>query len=147
MKRETDEGRRRREQLRQGREQLRQGREQLVQKVTGPVELRDDETKVHEIGRRTYIVADVEPLDVDGVRTVQVGTAVWLVGFLALLPFWSSLAENDRTWWLWTCLTGLGLGLVGLEYCVRRKRTRALLREDDEGTQDPAGPDPAGSGA
>ena len=28
----------------------------------------------HEIGNRTYIVADVEPLDVDGVRTVEVGT-------------------------------------------------------------------------
>ena len=28
----------------------------------------------HEIGNRTYIVADVEPLDVDGVRTIEVGT-------------------------------------------------------------------------
>ena len=27
----------------------------------------------HEIGNRTYIVADVDPLDVDGVRTVEVG--------------------------------------------------------------------------
>ena len=34
----------------------------------------------HEIGNRTYIVADVEPLDVDGVRTVEVGTALWLLG-------------------------------------------------------------------
>ena len=34
------------------------------------VELRDDQPMTHEIGNRTYIVADVEPLDVDGVRTV-----------------------------------------------------------------------------
>ena len=39
----------------------------------------------HEIGNRTYIVADVEPLDVDGVRTVTVGTIAWLVAFVALL--------------------------------------------------------------
>ena len=30
---------------------------------------------------------DVEPLDVDGVRTAEVGTALWLLGFLGLLPF------------------------------------------------------------
>ena len=35
----------------------------------------------HEIGNRTYIVAQVEPLDVDGVRTTEVGTALWLLGF------------------------------------------------------------------
>ena len=46
----------------------------------------------HEIGNRTYIVAQVEPLDVDGVRTTEVGTALWLLGFLGLLPFWGTLA-------------------------------------------------------
>ena len=39
----------------------------------------DEQPVVHEIGNRTYIVADVEPLDLDGVRTMQVGTALWLV--------------------------------------------------------------------
>ena len=48
------------------------------------MELRDDQPQAHEIGRRTYLVADVEPLDVDGVRTVQVGVALWVVGFVAL---------------------------------------------------------------
>ena len=42
--------------------------------VGSGVELRDEQPKKHEIGNRTYIVADVEPLDVDGVRTVEVGT-------------------------------------------------------------------------
>jgi len=40
------------------------------------VEFRDEQPMKHEIGNRTYIVADVEPLDVDGVRTVQVGLAI-----------------------------------------------------------------------
>ena len=78
----------------------------------------------HEIGNRTYIVADVEPLDVDGVRTIEVGTIAWLVGFLALLPFYGRLEDSGRVWWLWTCLAGLGLGLIGLEYCRRRRRAR-----------------------
>ena len=43
-----------------------------------------EEVQVREIGDRKYIVADVEPLDVDGTRTVAVGSLLWLVAFLAL---------------------------------------------------------------
>ena len=56
------------------------------------MDLGDEQPTQHEIGRRTYIVAQVEPLDVDGVRTTEVGTALWLLGFLGLLPFWGALA-------------------------------------------------------
>lgn len=98
------------------------------------MELRDEQPRQHEIGNRTYIVADVEPLDVDGVRTVAVGTAVFAVAFVALLPFYGSLEEDGRLWWLWTCLAGLGLGLFGLEYCRRR---RALRHELEAGAQGP----------
>ena len=79
---------------------------------------------VHEIGNRTYLVADVEPLDLDGVRTVEVGTALWLVAFLALLPFYGRLAESGRLWWLWACMAGFGLGLFGIEICRKRRRRR-----------------------
>jgi len=89
------------------------------------VELRDDQPKQHEIGNRTYIVADVDPLDVDGVRTVTVGSILWFVAFVALLPFYGELKDTGRTWWLWTCLAGLGLGLFGLEYAKRRRRARS----------------------
>ena len=88
------------------------------------VDLRDDQPMKHEIGNRTFIVADVEPLDVDGVRTIEVGTLAWLIGFVALLPFYGRLEDDGHTWWLWTCLAGFGLGLFGLEYC-RRRGTRA----------------------
>jgi hypothetical protein len=94
------------------------------------VDLRDEQPMKHEIGNRTYIVADVEPLDVDGVRTIEVGTLAWLIGFLALLPFYSRLADAGRTWWLWTCLAGFGLGLFGLEYCRRRRHVRAERRAE-----------------
>jgi hypothetical protein len=72
------------------------------------VDLRDGQPMKHEIGKRTYIVADVEPLDVDGVRTVEVGTLAWLI------------------------LAGFGLGLFGLEYCRRRRRARSTRGEAPE---------------
>jgi Protein of unknown function (DUF2530) len=93
------------------------------------VELRDDQPMAHEIGNRTYLVADVEPLDVDGVRTVQVGVALWVLGFVALLPFYGRLTDAGHGWMLWTCAAGSGLGLLGLEYCRRRKRARADRRK------------------
>jgi len=105
------------------------------------VELHDDQPMQHEIGNRTYIVADVDPLDVDGVRTVTVGVGLWLLGFVALLPFYGRLEEAGQGWWLWTCLAGFGLGLFGLEYCRRRKRTRDALRPAAGEHAGPAAPD------
>lgn len=80
-----------------------------------------------EVGKTTYKVAAVEPLDVDGVRTVAVGSGIWLVVFLALLPFLGRLQASGSVWWLWTCIAGFGLGLIGVEYCRRR---RNALRMD-----------------
>ena len=88
----------------------------------------EPEVATHEIGNRTYLIADVDPLDVDGVRTVAVGTVLWLVAFVLLLPFYGRLVETDRVWWLWTCLAGFGLGVLGWDYC-RRRRNRRQARE------------------
>ncbi len=87
--------------------------------------------KTHEIGNRTYIVADVDPLDVDGIRTVAVGSILFLVAFLLLLPFYGRLEEDGKTWWLWTCLAGFGLGVIGWDYCRRRKRRRQQRENAD----------------
>lgn len=81
-----------------------------------------ENVQVHEIGKRKFIVADVEPLDVDGVRTVAVGTALWALAFVLLLPFYGRLEESGRVWWLWTCVAGFGLGIIGWDYCRRRRR-------------------------
>ena len=89
------------------------------------VERPGEQPKTHEIGGRTFIIADVAPLDVDGVRTVLVGSLAWLAGFLALLPFYGALADEGRGWWLWTCLAGFLLGLCGYAYCRRRRRARS----------------------
>jgi Protein of unknown function (DUF2530) len=66
--------------------------------------------------------ARLEPLDVDGVQTVAVGTAAWLVALIGLLPFYRTLQDQGRLWWLWTCAAGIALGLFTLWYCRRRRR-------------------------
>ncbi len=66
----------------------------------------------------------VEPLDVDGTRTVAVGAGVWLIALLVLLPFYETLQAGDRLWWLGTCLAGFLLGVGGWRYCLQRKRRR-----------------------
>ena len=48
-------------------------------------------------------------------RTVMViGTGLFLVAFLALLPFWSWLGAHGHRVWLWTALSGFLLGLLAL---------------------------------
>ena len=83
-----------------------------------------ENVQVHKIGNRHFVIADVEPLDVDGVRTVAVGTGLWLLAFLMLLPFYGRLQESGRLWLLWTCVAGFGLGVIGWDYCLRRRRRR-----------------------
>ena len=42
--------------------------------------------------------------------------------------FYGGLREDGRGWWLWACLAGFGLGMLGLTYCWRRTHAR---RADD----------------
>ncbi len=70
----------------------------------------------------------VEVLDVDGVRTLAIVTVLWAVAFVALAFQRAALNDAGLGWWLWTCLAGVGLGLLGLEYC--RKRRDAIADEE-----------------
>lgn len=54
---------------------------------------------------------------------MAIGTALWFVGFVVLLPFWSWLGRHDHRIWLWTCLAGFLLGLVALVIVGRHRRT------------------------
>ena len=58
---------------------------------------------------------DVEPVDVDGVRAVAVGTVVWAVALVVL----ALVGERGEV--LWVCAAGVGLGLLGLPYVLRRR--------------------------
>lgn len=67
-----------------------------------------------------------------------VGTALWALAGLALLPFADTLATDGHTWWLWTCVAGFASGLVGTAFMVRHDRRHQLAA---------AGPDPTPDGA
>jgi hypothetical protein len=55
-------------------------------------------------------------------RIVAVGTGIWFLAFVALLPFWSWLGDHGHRIWLWTCLAGWVLGLVGSAIMLRHRR-------------------------
>jgi hypothetical protein len=67
----------------------------------------------------------VEPLDVDAVRTVQVGTGLWTAALIGCLVFRDQLEEADREWWLWVAVAGVVLGVLGIAITTRRRRRLA----------------------
>ena len=62
-------------------------------------------------------------------------TACWAVALIVLVIIRGSL-PGDARWWLWTCVTGLAMGLFGLWYVPRLQRGRARAA-----AQRAAGPD------
>jgi hypothetical protein len=80
--------------------------------------------RTREHGEESRRPDGLAPLDVDGVRVVEIGTLLWLVAFVGMLPFYGRLKDDGHAWWLWTCLAGFGLGALGVEYCRRRRARR-----------------------
>jgi hypothetical protein len=64
---------------------------------------------------------DPEPLETDDVKIVAAGTGVWAVAFVVLLILRVTGADIHG-WWLEMCAAGFLLGLLGVRYCVRRRR-------------------------
>jgi Protein of unknown function (DUF2530) len=78
----------------------------------------------------------LEPLPYDGVLSVTVGTAVWFVALIIMLPLAGRLNDGGHLWWLATAAVGFGLGLVGIRMTSRR---RARLRAAAEAARPAAG--------
>ena len=75
--------------------------------------------------------APIAPVDVDGVGAITYGTIAWTLCIVLCLVFRTQLAEADRGWWLWVCVTGALLGLAGMVFVRRRAaiyRARATSR-------------------
>ncbi|WP_031063833.1 DUF2530 domain-containing protein [Streptomyces sp. NRRL WC-3742] len=89
------------------------------------------------------------PLEANDVAIVGVGTVVWFVAFLALVPFQSTLSDHDHGSWPWICLSGGLLGLIGLWYCrarraaINRDRARAAEAAEAAGGVTNNGQNPA----
>jgi hypothetical protein len=65
---------------------------------------------------------DPEPAVTDDRTAVLVGLACWVVAAVVLLALAGPLFDAGRGGWLWTCLVGIGVGLVGLAYLQRIRR-------------------------
>jgi Protein of unknown function (DUF2530) len=81
------------------------------------------------------------PLEANDQAVTGAITAAWAVALTVLLVLRERIPPDDR-WWIWTCLAGLVMGLFGLWYVPRLKRSRARnaarrerAREPDRGLQ------------
>lgn len=73
----------------------------------------------------------LQPLDVDEAKVIWIGIAAWTAAFLIMLPFRKTLIADGHGWWLYTCLAGAGLGMMGLPMVKRRKHV--IDRETEYG--------------
>ncbi|WP_405820932.1 DUF2530 domain-containing protein [Streptomyces sp. NBC_00838] len=84
-----------------------------------------------------------EPLEGPVVPTIVGGTVIWFVLFLVQLPFYGWFDDHGHLWWVWTCLAGAGLGLIGIWYVLRRDA--AIRRAAREAGTEP-GTEPGSEG-
>ena len=63
---------------------------------------------------------DPAPTPTDDRKPILIGLGLWLVALVAVLLLGPLLAPADR-WWVWACVAGLALGLIGLLYTHRRR--------------------------
>jgi uncharacterized membrane protein len=64
------------------------------------------------------------PLEANDQLVTAVITAGWAVALVVLLALWEEISAGQR-WWIWTAATGLAMGLFGLWFVPRLKRSRA----------------------
>jgi LPXTG-motif cell wall-anchored protein len=64
---------------------------------------------------------DPEPLEVNDVAVVTIGTVLWLVGLALAVLFHGRLEDNGHEGWIWILVAGAGLGLLGIVYLRRRR--------------------------
>jgi uncharacterized protein DUF2530 len=62
------------------------------------------------------------PMQINTGRIVAVGTAIWFLAFVVLLPFYTWLGHHHHRIWLWTCLAGWILGGIGYTLVGRHRR-------------------------
>lgn len=71
-------------------------------------------------GHHGFVQAPVRPLDEDGTTATLVGTALFTIAAVVMSCLGSRLDARGDGWWLWVCVVGALLGLIGYAYCRRR---------------------------
>lgn len=82
----------------------------------GPVTTPDPHPEQHH--RALGTAAPVEPLAVPTRRIVAAGTGLWAVALVVTLVV-PAFHTGDRSWWPWTCVTGIALGAFAWWYVGR----------------------------
>lgn len=62
----------------------------------------------------------LEPLEVNGITAVTIGTGIWSVATLVLVLMRDQLEASGRENWIAIGVCGIILGLLGIRYTKRR---------------------------
>jgi hypothetical protein len=62
----------------------------------------------------------LEPLEINGITAVMVGTIFWTVATVIMILMRDQLEASGRGNWVWICACGVLLGLLGIRYTRRR---------------------------
>jgi hypothetical protein len=79
---------------------------------------------------------ELKPMEVDVSRIVLIGTVLYAVAAVVLLPMHTSLTRDGHGRWPWVAVSGTGLGLLGLYYLKRRDRAIARDKAKAAGSAD-----------
>jgi len=71
-------------------------------------------------------------MQIDESRVIAVGIAAWSIALVVLVAFHKRLAHHHRTWWIWTALAAIGLGMWGWWLVRRRIAARHTGRDPDK---------------
>ena len=92
------------------------------------------------------VQAPVPAVDVDGLRVVAVGTLLFAVAAVLTGLRREQLAAQGHGDWFAVCLSGAGLGLLGLLYCWNRVRQRRAGNARTPDAPTPGTPSPGSRG-
>ena len=105
-----------------------QGRRRKAEIPEGTPE-RDSSGRTADVARGGRL--QLEPMQINEAKVIWIGIGCWTAAFLIMLPFRKTLIDDGHGWWLYTCLAGAGLGMVGLPMVGRRKTV--MRRETERG--------------
>lgn len=63
-----------------------------------------------------------EPLAVNGVPVIVIGTVLWAIALIVLLVIHNRLSDHGHGWWIWVGVAGVALGIIGVPYLRRFQR-------------------------
>lgn len=108
------------------------GRAPTMGSMSDQVPADASESAIRAIEASSLRQAPVPPVQDDGVRVFTIGTVLFALASLLLLVDGQRLSE---AWWLDAAITGVGIGVVGIIYCVWRRNKRA--RDAEQGIAPP----------